>query len=100
MFQIRFGKKHFPTLLLAQNTGLWEKVDTWFFSAEERAEVVTEQKKSQSITCPCIITWAAWIYCTQTCQKTTAVSAGFLDIFFPKGRYKHQGVLMHTVQGQ
>lgn len=56
MFQIRFGKKHFPTLLLAQNTGLWEKVDTWFFSAEERAEVVTEQKKSQSITCPCIIT--------------------------------------------
>ena len=51
MFQIRFGKKHFPTLLLAQNTGLREKVDMWFFSAEERAgEVVTEQKKSQSIT--------------------------------------------------
>lgn len=48
MFQIRFGKKKIPTLLLAQNTGLREKVNLWFFSAEERAgEVVTEQKKSQ-----------------------------------------------------
>lgn len=53
-FKLDLGKKHFPTLLLAQNTGLWEKVDVWFFSAEERAEVVTEQKKSQSIACPII----------------------------------------------
>lgn len=85
MFQIRFGKKHFPTLLLAQNTGLREKVDVWFFSAEERAEVVKEQKKSQSIACPSIVTWAAWIYCTQPCQKMTVFSASLLDVFFPKG---------------
>lgn len=53
MFQIRFGKKnppHFPALLLAQIMGLREKVDMWFFSAEHRpGEVVTEQKKSQSV---------------------------------------------------
>lgn len=46
MFQIRFGKKNIFLLLLAQNMGLWEKVDTWFFSAEVRAgEVVTALKR-------------------------------------------------------
>jgi len=50
MFQIRFGKKNILLLLLAPTTGLWEKVDVWFFSAEVRAgEVVTALKEQVSL---------------------------------------------------
>lgn len=70
----------------------------WFFSAEGRAgEVVKEQKKNQSITCPCIVNLSC--LALQTRVQITAASAAFLGVRFPKGGYKHQGVLMYTFLG-
>lgn len=68
----------------------------WPFSTEA-GEAVKEQKKNQSITCPCIINLSR--LALQTHVQITAVSAAFLGVCFPKGGYKHHGVLMCAFLG-